>query len=93
MLNLDLICLEHTKNHLVNSSLLLFSQRFVIIPIKFRFEGLIRSRMIGAKVATSSILTFLDSHCEVNVGWIEPLLYKVQEVGFMNITFIVYIYV
>jgi len=36
--------------------------------------------MIGAKVAASSILTFLDSHCEVNVGWIEPLLYKVQEV-------------
>ncbi|XP_052741509.1 putative polypeptide N-acetylgalactosaminyltransferase 9 [Bicyclus anynana] len=44
-----------------------------------RREGLIRSRIIGVKQATTSIVVFLDSHCECTEGWLEPLIERIVE--------------
>eukprot|EP00922_Rhytidocystis_sp_ex-Travisia-forbesii_P029897 GHVS01043852.1.p1 GENE.GHVS01043852.1~~GHVS01043852.1.p1 ORF type:complete len:636 (+),score=65.96 GHVS01043852.1:230-1909(+) len=37
-------------------------------------EGLIRARIAGADMATSTNIFFLDGHCRPKPGWVEPLI-------------------
>lgn len=49
-------------------------------------SGLIRSRVRGANTASASVLTFLDSHCEVNTDWLQPMIQRVKEVRTHGLT-------
>lgn len=39
--------------------------------------GLIKARMIGAVNAKGPALVFMDAHCEVTTGWLEPLIDRI----------------
>ncbi|XP_053669001.1 putative polypeptide N-acetylgalactosaminyltransferase 9 [Anopheles marshallii] len=41
--------------------------------------GLIRARMLGGKSTKTDIITFLDAHVEVTIGWLEALIQPVAE--------------
>ncbi|CAK9300295.1 unnamed protein product [Gordionus sp. m RMFG-2023] len=52
--------------------------RIVIIRLRER-SGIIRARLAGSRIAVGQVLTFLDAHCEVNDGWLEPLLSEIYD--------------
>ncbi|XP_003410825.2 probable polypeptide N-acetylgalactosaminyltransferase 8 [Loxodonta africana] len=42
-------------------------------------KGLAQSRNTGWEAATADVVAVLDAHIEVNIGWAEPILARIQE--------------
>ena len=65
---------DHVKQRLDDYALTArFSGKLKVVRNNKR-EGLIRTRINGAKVATGDVLLWLDAHCEVGINWLAPLL-------------------
>ena len=41
--------------------------------------GLVKARLKGAELATAETFTVLDSHIEVQPGWLEPLMRRMKD--------------
>ena len=67
------VCVEHCKKPLDEHLATHFDGKVKVVH-QARREGLIRTRLTGAKAATGQVLIFLDSHVEANINWLPPLL-------------------
>ena len=65
-------------------------QKTRVIRLRKR-EGLVRARIAGAREAKGEVLIFFDSHVEVNINWLPPLIepialnYKTSVCPFIDI--------
>ncbi len=41
-------------------------------------QGLMRSRVNGARIANGTVIVFMDAHAEVNVDWLVPMLREIE---------------
>lgn len=50
--------------------------------------GQVASLLIGAEKATGEVLVFMNGAGEVNNGWLEPLLERIQVVNYLSCSLI-----
>lgn len=74
----DFSDLDDLKDELESEIKALNTDKVHIIRNEKR-EGLIRSRVFGARKSQGDVLLFLDSHIEANVGFAEPLLNRIKD--------------
>ncbi|XP_059164207.1 polypeptide N-acetylgalactosaminyltransferase 5-like [Physella acuta] len=55
----------------------IFGGRVKLVRLPER-RGLIEARVVGFEHVTGSVAVFLDAHCEVHKGWLEPLLERIK---------------
>lgn len=70
---------EHLKSRLDAYISHSFESHLIKIIRLTERQGLVRARLAGAKSAVGDVLVFLDSHCEANIKWLEPLLQRIKE--------------
>ena len=73
----EIIIVDDCSDWRVGASVLSVSS-LVSVLLNARHEGIVRSRLRGFAATTAPTVTFLDSHIEVAVGWLEPLLERVS---------------
>lgn len=74
----EILLIDDCSDNEEDGALLTSLPKVHVIRNKVR-EGLIRSRILGTNEAKGDYIMFLDSHCEVNIGWLEPLLERVMQ--------------
>nr|KAG5714291.1 hypothetical protein BaRGS_018508 [Batillaria attramentaria] len=72
----DASTMEHLGQQLEDYVALL--DKVKLVRLKQR-SGLMKARMTGFHHVTGDVAAFLDSHCEVAEGWLEPLLQRIHE--------------
>lgn len=70
---------EHLKQRLDDYAALPKWQNKMVVVRNSRREGLIRTRIIGARQAKGEVLLWLDAHCEVGINWLPPLLAPIAQ--------------
>ncbi|KAI6192469.1 putative N-acetylgalactosaminyltransferase 8 [Aphelenchoides fujianensis] len=70
------------EEHVIEPRLKEYAQLAGWSKLKFvrnpKRQGLIRAKVLAAREASADVIVFLDSHCEVNKRWLEPLLQTIQ---------------
>ena len=76
-----LLVFDHSDRKYLQENLDEYIKKYPKIRLirSHRRQGIIPTRILGARNAVGPVIIFLDSHCEVGPGWIEPILNRISE--------------